>query len=75
MTRIKSVADLRTEQLRLARRKANLEDTIRQDWDSLRRDFEPGAYARSAFFSGLGWLGRRIFSAKTHSDEKDRTAF
>ncbi|HLZ86925.1 MAG TPA: hypothetical protein VKQ52_06795 [Puia sp.] len=76
MKTIKSITHLREEQLRLARRRASLESTIRGDWDTLRHHFEPAAYAREAFFNGLSWLGKRIFSTegrtgrnrtKTHS--------
>jgi hypothetical protein len=61
MNRIRSIAQLRTEQLRLARERRRLEDSIHKDWMGLRHAFDPAEYTREAFASGLNWLGHRIF--------------
>jgi len=61
MNKIRSIAQLRTEQLRLARERRGLEDHIRKDWQDIRHTFDPAEYTREALASGLHWLGRRLF--------------
>jgi hypothetical protein len=61
MNKIRSIAQLRSEQLRLSRERRGLEDHIRKDWKELRHTLDPAEYTREALFNGLGWLGRRIF--------------
>jgi len=61
MNRIRSIAQLRSEQLRLARERRGLEDHIRKDWQEIRHAVDPTEYTREALFNGLSWLGRRIF--------------
>jgi len=61
MNKIRSIAQLRTEQLRLARERRGLEDNIRKDWKDIRHAFDPTEYTREALASGLHWLGRRLF--------------
>lgn len=76
MKKIKRIAQLRYEKKQLERRKTGLEKTIRRDWDDLRHNFEPAAYAKDAVFSGLNWLGQKLLPvagrfgrnrSKTHS--------
>jgi hypothetical protein len=67
MNKIRSIAQLRTEQLRLARERHGLEDHIRKDWREIRHGFDPAEYSREAIASGLHWLGRRLFQKKESS--------
>jgi hypothetical protein len=67
MNRIKSITQLRTEQLRLARERRGLEDNIRRDWRDIRHSFDPAEYTREALASGLHWLGRRLFQKEEPS--------
>ena len=67
MNKIRSIAQLRTEQLRLARERRGLEDDIRKDWQHIRHSFDPAEYSREALASGLHWLGRRLFQKEDPS--------
>ena len=67
MNKIRSTAQLRTEQLRLARERRGLEDNIRKDWKDIRHAFDPTEYTREALASGLHWLGRRLFQKEEPS--------
>lgn len=67
MNKIRSIAQLRTEQLRLARERHNIEDNIRKDWNGLRHDFDPAALTREWLLSAAGRLGRRILSKEKPS--------
>jgi hypothetical protein len=67
MNKIRSIAQLRSEQLRLARQRRGLEDNIRKDWKDIRHAFDPTEYTREALASGLHWLGRRLFQKEESS--------
>ncbi|HWB92850.1 MAG TPA: hypothetical protein VG605_13395 [Puia sp.] len=62
MKKIKTSVQLQLEQEKLAHRRLMLEEDIRHDWNGLRHHFEPAAFARETFFSGLTWIGHRIFN-------------
>ena len=61
MKKIKGLTHLALEQERLAHRRLALEKDIRKDWTGIRHAFEPAGLAREAFFSGLSWVGQRLF--------------
>ncbi|HVS96879.1 MAG TPA: hypothetical protein VHE54_10345 [Puia sp.] len=61
MRKINRLSQLRSEQLRLVRRRYDLESDIRRDWSGLRHHLEGASLARGALWSGIGWLGRRLF--------------
>lgn len=67
MKRIKNATQLELEREKLAHRRLLLEEDIRHDWKDLLHHFEPGVFAREAFFSGLGWLSNRLFAARERS--------
>jgi len=69
MKRIKNATQLELEREKLAHRRLLLEDDIRHDWKDLLHHFEPGAFAREAFFSGLGWLSNRLFATRSRSEK------
>lgn len=68
MNKIRCIAQLRTEQLRLARKRRGLEDDIRKDWKGIRHAFDPTEYTREALASGLHWIGRRLFPKEEPSN-------
>ena len=72
MRRIKRISHLQLEKEQLAHRRADLERDINRDWDHLRHRFEPAGLARDAFFSGLTWIGRRLFPTEEHKHHSYR---
>jgi len=72
MKRIKNAIQLQLEREQLAHRRLLLEEDIRRDWKALLHHFEPGVFARDAFFSGLSWIGNRLFAAREHAEKSHR---
>lgn len=72
MKRIKNSTQLQLEQEKLAHRRLLLEEDMRRDWKGLLHHFEPGVFARDAFFSGLSWIGSRLFAAREHAEKPHR---
>jgi len=62
MRKIKRLSHLYKEQLRLHRRREEMEKTMRHDWQSLCRGFQPATLAREALTSATTWIGKKILS-------------
>lgn len=72
MKRIKNATQLQLEQEKLAHRRLLLEEDIRHEWKGLLHHFEPGVFARDAFFSGLSWIGNKLLTARDRSEKTHR---
>jgi len=62
MRQIKRLSHLYKEQLRLRRRREEMEHTLRRDWQSLTNGFQPATLAREALTSCSVWLGKKILT-------------
>ena len=72
MKRIKNAQHLQLEQEKLAHRRLLLEEDIRRDWKGLLHHFEPGTFAGDIFFSGLSWIGDRLFATRERAEKNHR---
>jgi len=73
MRKINRLSQLRQEQVRLVHRRYELEHDIRKDWGDLRHHFEAASFARGAVWSGIGWLGRRLFPTERRQGNGQRS--
>jgi len=62
MRKIKRLSHIYKEQLRLQRQREDMEKTLRHDWQSLARGFQPATLAKEALSSCTNWLGKKILS-------------
>jgi hypothetical protein len=72
MKRIKNATQLQLEREKLAHHRLLLEEDIRHNWKELLHHFEPGVFARDAFFSGLSWIGNRLLAARDRAEKTHR---
>jgi len=62
MRKIKRISHLYKEQLHLRRQREEMEKTMRHDWQSLCRDFQPAMLAKEALSSATAWIGKKLLS-------------